>query len=204
MTKKQKQSESSQHGQEELDAARSDLHDQLAALIAKFKARVNVVDWASICLENAEQYVGVSGDELLSRTKEISDAAKIGTVVKYDMHLSLYMNMVRDALIASGKVQRRAIPTIINITKMATSYLVKEPISIEMVQGFIQPIVAHVITTLENSVASYLARAVPIESTRDAFFEVDLTTQLGDAIIRQYQELIKENWAIIYPKAEGE
>jgi hypothetical protein len=180
----------------------SDLLASLGKLISTKGARIGVVEWASTCMENAETYYGIEGNVLLDRTLEISEAAKTGRVVKHKKHLTTYLNQVRDDLIASGKVQRRYIPVIVNTTKMAASFLTKEPITMDMVLGFVDPMLQNMITTAQNTIESYLARIVPIQETRVVLTEKDFYSYMEEPIRKRYRDFIEENWNLLNPVRE--
>lgn len=174
---------------------RVDLLVALGQLIKKQGAQVSVVDWANLLMNYAEDYVGVSGETLLSRTIEISAAAKQGKVVKHDMHFSIYSNKVRDDLLASKHVQRRAMFIVVNMTKMATAYLLKDPISVDLAQSFIDPVLQEVIPRMANILTSYLLRIVASSETTKVLFDTDFVGQLEDPIRSAYVKYISDNWA---------
>lgn len=175
--------------------------DVLASLITSKGALVSAIDWSALLMDNAESYSSFDGTELLNRTLKIRKAAKDGEKPPvFDMHLTIYANKVRDDLIASGKVQRRFVPTIVNITKMAVAYLLKEPISIEMALAFAETYVAADATRLLNTLASYLQQIRPTNLTQEIFNEKDFYGALYDAYIHAWHELLTQHWQTLAPR----
>lgn len=171
-----------------------DVLGQLGQLIKKYGARVPVVDWATVLMNNAENVVGVTGDELLNRTIEISEAARKGKVVKHEKHFTIYANQVRDELLASKKVQRRALPIVVNLTKMAVSFLLKEPVSKDSAQALIDPVAQEIVPRLANMLASYLQRLVKTDETVGVLYETDFATLLEQPIKKAYAKYLDEHW----------
>jgi hypothetical protein len=189
------------NGQVSLTEKYEPLLEVLGRMIHNKGALVSAIDWATTLLDNAEELVGIPGSKLVERTIKMRDLSRQGKVPDQKEHYTTYANRIRDLLVASGKVQRRYVPVVVNVTKMAVSYVTKEPISKELAITLVDANIQNDLTRLHNTLCSYLQQIRPTDKTMDILVERDFYGAMETAIKSTWIALLDQYWGELEPKS---
>lgn len=174
--------------------------NELAELMNKSGARTSPVTWASILLDNAEEETGISGQELLDRSARLKKGESAGDFEELKYHFTTYANDVRNTV--AELVQRRYIPSVINVTRMAVSYLSKDPISKDNAEQFADRYAQFMVTSLQNTLSNYLQQIRAFDLTFEILEELDFYTVMEQSIRDAYQAFLDEHWSTLMPLEE--
>jgi hypothetical protein len=182
----------------------NDIIDEFAKLIVRYKSSTSAIVWGNKLMDHAIEICGIQGQVLKDRTAEIQQGLKDakGKLVTHEMHFSIYANMVRDMV--RGKIQRRYIPMLRNVSRMAVSYVMKDPLTIEVALEYADPYADQYGQNICNTVANYLSRVRPAAETLDMISETDFIDSLYDAMIGTYKQFLKDNWSTLAPNVDDE
>lgn len=205
MAKKQPTATESKPASEEQKDGELEAVMAMAQLITKRKSMTSVGVYSSMLMDAAEVITGVTGSQLLERTLDIKKHKKTlndegeEVLVSYKVHLSTYANTVRDMV--KAHVQRKYVPVVHNLTRMAVSYLCKDPITREGAEDFAANYADSLGTALANTLANYMSRLRNFGESYDLIMEQDLMS-IADVFVNSYKEWLNANWDSIAPKNE--
>lgn len=181
-----------------------DMVSQLAQLMTKMGARTAPIQWASILIEGAADYLGslnggeqVTGQELIQRTLRVKAKESAKDFPELKMHFTIYANLVRSDVIE--RVQKRFVPSVINVTRMAVAFIAKDPVTMEMALGFADTYAQDIITRLQNTVSSYFQQIRSFERTFAMMEEMDFYTRMEQVFRNEYEAFLKEQWSALMP-----
>jgi len=167
-------------------------------MLYKFGARVNVVAWSQLMLNHAENLTGVPGSELVSRSLALREAGHTGSeipVFEDGWHFSTYAVALRNSILAIPTFQRKYMPTVVNICKMAKSYVLAEPLNVDDAVVLSDVVAQQATSQLASMLVAYLQRINPEVETAEYLQEHEFVAEIEASIKSTYSRWVHTHWA---------
>lgn len=181
--------------QEQENEVETDFVADLAVLVKHDGARTNAVEWAERLMENAPDFdgnvKGATGAELRDALKKIKERSKQGLRSRSTYHLGLYANEVRDRVLTM--VPPKYGPVLVNVTKTAVAYLMKDPITRESIDSVVNDYMLVFMTRISNTISNNLVAIREASLTGEYLIEQEFYESLAGPLKKAYSDFLDEH-----------